>query len=151
MAPYRLYRPRADRPGTPFDELRHEMDRLLGRFAGDAPSASRGVFPAVNLYETGDAYVLTAELPGVGASDLDVALEGSTLVLRGERKLDYSADAATAVHRRERQSGSFRRAFELPAEIEAEKVEAVQRCGVLMLRLPKAPQHKPHRIAVQAS
>lgn len=150
MAAYRLYRPWAAQPGSAHDDLRRDMEALLARFGGEAQGTSRGVFPPVNLYESGDAYVLTAELPGVSASDIEVSLEGSTLSLRGERKIDHGAEAGTAVHRRERQSGSFRRAFELPTEIDAEKVEAVQRCGILMLRLPKAPQHRPRQISVQA-
>jgi HSP20 family protein len=146
MVAYRLYRPRAQQPGSGFDELRRDMEALLGRFGAEAPA--RGVFPPVNLYESGDAYVVTAELPGVSASDIEVSVEGSTLTLRGQKKIE--AEAGTAVHRRERQSGGFRRAFELPAEIDAEKVEAVHRAGVLMLRLPKAPHHKPRQISVQA-
>jgi HSP20 family protein len=148
MAAYRLYRPWSPQPRSGFDDLRRDMEALLGRFGAEAPA--RGVFPPVNLYESGDAYVVTAELPGVSASDIEVSLEGSTLTLRGEKKIDTGSEPGTAVHRRERQSGGFRRAFELPAEIDAEKVEAVQRSGVLMLRLPKAPQHRPRQISVQA-
>ena len=154
MAQYSLYRPRAAGPwAAPFDELRREMDALFNRFGEGprAPSGWRGVLPAVNLYETPDAYVLTAEVPGVEPSDIDVSLEGSTVTLQGKREIDYAAQEGASLHRRERQSGSFRRAFELPAAIDADKVEAVVRNGVLLLRMPKSPEHQPRQISVQAS
>lgn len=146
-------RPWAADPWGSFDELRREMDALFNRFGGSpARSASwRGVFPAVNLYETMDAYVLTAELPGIGSEDIQVAVEGTTVTLQGERKLDYATSDQTSLHRVERPSGSFRRAFELPATVEPEKAEAVHRNGVLILRLPKTEDAQPRQIAVQAS
>lgn len=153
MAQYSLYRPwAAGTGGAPFQQLWREMDSLFNRYGAAGPAAGGwGVFPAVNLYETADAYVLTAELPGVAPGDIEVSLEGSTIGLRGERKIDYTTQGETSLHRSERQSGSFRRAFELPARIEGDKVEAVHRNGVLMLKLPKAAEHKPRQIAVQGS
>lgn len=149
MAQYRLYRP-ALGPLGGFEDLRREMDAVLNRFAGSPLEARRGVFPAVNLYETTDSYMLTAELPGVGPEDLELSIEGSTVTLRGERKIDYS-NVPGGVHRRERQSGAFRRAFELPADVDVEKVEAVHSNGVLLLRLPKTPERQPRRISIQTS
>jgi HSP20 family protein len=109
------------------------------------------VFPAVNLYETADAYVLMAELPGIQSDEIQVSLERSTITLRGERKIDYANQEGASLHRRERQVGRFHRAFELPAMIDADKVEAVHRNGVLLLRLPKSPEDQPRQISVQAS
>lgn len=154
MAQYSLYRPwAASSPWSPLDQLRREMGSLLDRFGGAPAGAGdwRGVFPAVNLYETADAYQLTAELPGVEPGEIRVSLEGSTITLEGERKIDYASRQETSLHRRERQSGAFRRAFELPAAVDAEKVEAVHRNGVLMLRLPKTPEAQPRQISVRAS
>ena len=154
MAQYSLYRPWvAGAWGSPFQQLWREMDDLMNRYSGasTAPAGWQGVFPAVNLYETPDAYILTAELPGVSADDIRVSLEGSTVSLSGERKIDYVNQDDVSLHRRERQSGSFRRSFELPAAIEGDKVEAVHRNGVLLLRLPKTPEHQPRQIAVRAS
>jgi HSP20 family protein len=152
MAQY-FYRPWAAASWSPFDQLRREMDSVFDRFGG-APARSadwRGVFPAVNLYETADAYHLTAELPGVEPAEIHVSLEGSTIVLEGERKIDHSSRDETSLHRRERESGAFRRGFELPATVDADAVEAVHRNGVLMLRLPKTPEAKPRQISVRAS
>jgi HSP20 family protein len=154
MAQYSLYRPWAAAPwGGPLDQLRQEMDAVLNRFGtGTAPSSSwRGVFPAVNLYEAADAYVLMAELPGLENEDIQVSLERSTVTIEGERKIDYANQEGVSLHRRERQVGSFRRAFELPALIDADKVEAVHQNGILMLRLPKSPEDQPRQISVQAS
>jgi HSP20 family protein len=153
MAQYSLYRPWAAAPSSSLDQLRREMEGLFSRFGG-APAWSgdwRGVFPPVNLYETADAYQLTAELPGVAADDIRISLEGSTVILEGERKIDYENRKETSLHRRERQAGAFRRAFELPGAVDAEKVEAIHRNGVLMLRLPKTPEAQPRQISVRSS
>jgi HSP20 family protein len=151
MAQYRLYRPWAAEPASTFDQLRREMDDVLDRFGGISatPSERQGVFPAVNLYETADAYMLTAELPGVESDDVHVSLHGSTVTVSGERKIDYATQKDASLHRRERQGGSFRRAFQLPVAIDGDKVEATHTNGVLMLRLPKTPEHQPRQIAVQ--
>ena len=141
------------RPRTPahwpslFDELRREMDSVFHRF-GNAPQG-RGVFPPVNLFESGDHYVLTAELPGVDPADVHVTLHGTTVTLEGERKSEAEESGGTA-HRLERPSGSFRRAFDLPVAIDAEHVQAQHKNGVLRLTLPKAPEHRPRRIEVRA-
>jgi HSP20 family protein len=109
------------------------------------------VFPPVNLYETEDAWILTAEVPGLRAQDLDVAVDGTRVTLRGERKIAIPNQPGTSVHRRERQAGIFRRTFELPSAPEDEKIEAAYRDGVLRVRLPKPARHQPRQIAVQAS
>jgi HSP20 family protein len=148
MAQFDLLRPWSQEPWGPFGALRREMDDLFDRFGASSPGAPRGAFPAVNVYETEDAYVLTAEIPGIAPGDLEISLEGSTVTLRGERKTPSQEGAS--VHRSERPSGPFRRALDLPVPIDGEKVEAVHRHGVLTLRLPKAPEHRPRPIAVKA-
>ena len=147
---------RLDRPwstewwGEPFEELRREMDALFRRVGAGVPEPRGGaaLFPPVNLYETAGDYVLTAELPGIDPKDIHVSVQGSTLTLEGERKLDYASGEHTALHRQERRSGSFRRAFELPSAVESDKVEAACRHGVLMLRLPKTEDQRPRQIPV---
>jgi len=152
MAQYSVYRPLA---GTPLslDQLQREMNSLFDRRAGLAPRPGgwRGVFPPVNLYETTDAYVLTAELAGVEPDEIDVSLEGSTISIQGERRIDFGNHENANMHRRERQAGAFRRAFSLPDRVESDKVEAVHRNGVLMIRVPKSPEAKPRQIEVHSS
>ncbi len=153
MAQYTTHRPWASGPwGASFDQLRQEMDALFHRYRGAAPATGgQGVFPAVNFYETAEAYMLMAELPGVDPGDIHVSLEGSTVTVEGQRKIDYGTREDVSLHRRERQAGSFRRAFELPAAIDADGVEAVHRNGVLKLRLPRSAEGQPRQIPVQAS
>lgn len=148
MAQYWLSQPWSRDSWTSFDQLRRGMDELFERLGHSEQRAAAG-FPAVNLYETSDAYVLTAELPGLGRDDIEVSIEGNRLSLRGQRSIEHPSDAS--IHRAERRSGEFRRAIELPADVDADKAEAVHRNGVLMLRLPKSEAQQPRRISVQAS
>ena len=143
--------PRWGEPWAAFDELRREIDGLLGSFGtrGPAPVRAPNVFPPVNLYDGADALVLTAELPGVREQDLEVSVEGSQLVLRGQRAIDYPEDASA--HRRERQVGAFHRTVTLPYAVDGDKVEASYRHGVLLLRLPKPGKHQRRQIPVRTS
>ena len=149
MATFTLTRPTALNPWLGLmNELRRDLNSAFrpqdGVFQG-----TRGVYPLVNLHESEDGYVLTAELPGVSPDNVAVSLEGSTVTLSGERKIEYPVGKGTAIHHRERQSGSFRRAFELPAEIDVEHARAIHKNGVLTLTLPKAASAKPRQIAIE--
>jgi HSP20 family protein len=151
MAWTRLFDPWAGDPRADFGRLRREMDEVFGRLVA-APGLGRGTpFPPVNLYETADGYMLTAELPGLEPKDVDLSIEGNRVTLRGERKIEVPDDKQTSLHRRERQSGIFRRTVELPQQADPEKAQAVYRNGVLWLHIPKAPEAQPRRIAVQGS
>ena len=143
---------------SPFSNILSDMRRDLS--AHQRPAAvqynaayqgSRGVYPPVNLTEDAEGYVLTAELPGVAPEAVDVTIEGSTVTISGQRKIEYAAGDGIAVHRRERQSGTFRRAFELPAEIDVDAAKATHKQGVLTLALPKADSVKPRQISVETS
>ncbi len=134
------------------DELRHEMNpayRLLDA-STDAFHGTRGIYPPVNLFENEEGYVLTAELPGVPPDSVEVAIEGATVTLSGERKIEYAAGDGTAVHRRECQSGNFRRGFELPTEIDVDAAKATHKNGVLTLRLPISKAAKPRVVPIEA-
>jgi HSP20 family protein len=135
------------------DEFRRELDSLFDRRAGLPPvrGGAGGVYPPTNLYETADAYVLTAELPGVEPDDIHVSIEDSTVSIHGERKSDHENHEDASLHRVERQAGSFRRAFSLPRKVDADKVDAVHKNGVLMLRVPKSPEARARQIAVRVS
>jgi HSP20 family protein len=148
MAQYWLSEPRPGEPWMSFDQLRRGMDQVFQR-AGASAARRAGVHPPVNLYETSDGFVLTAELAGVRAEDLEISIEQNRVTLGGQRKIERPQDAS--VHRAERTSGNFRRTVELPAEVDADKAEAAHRNGVLLLKIPKAEKHQPRRIAVKAS
>jgi len=134
-----------------FENLRREVDQLFARAGHEGPVAgAHGVYPAVNLYESADGFVLTAELPGMKLAEIELAVHGNRLTIRGERKIAYPDDGRTNLHRRERPAGQFRRAVELPVAIDSEKVEASYRNGVLLVKLPKPATHRPRRIEVKA-
>lgn len=148
MSRYWLSNPRPGNSWTAFDQLRREMNELFEQ--SGVRGARRGAaFPPINVYESGDDYVLTAELPGLEAKDIDVSIEGGRVTLRGERAIEHPPDAS--IHRAERQAGRFRRTLELPVEVASDKAEAIHQHGVLMLRIPKAEQEQPRKIAVQSS
>jgi len=148
MAQYWLSNPWSGDPWASLDQLHRGLDELFGR-TGSGPARRAGGFPPVNLYESPDAYVLSAELPGLRSEDIEIQIEGNRVSLRGQRSIEHPEDAS--VHRAERRAGSFRRTIELPADVDADKAEAAHRNGVLMLRVPKSEAHQPRRIAVQSS
>ena len=136
-------------PFQGFDRLRREMDELFGRAAGGGAAAPRSnVFPPVNVFQCEDGWVLTAEVPGLRSEDLKVSVEGDRVTLRGERKIEHPA--AASLHRRERQSGFFRRTLELPQAVDSEKVQAQYRNGVLVVKLPRTAASRARQIDVQA-
>jgi HSP20 family protein len=133
--------------------LQDRVDRLfqnsLGRVRGDLGEAFEGTAwsPAVDILETDSDLILRADLPGIDPKDVDVQFENGTLTLRGERK--FESDAKEDNFRRvERVYGSFVRSFALPRTLDAEKVEAHYRNGVLEVKLPKRPEAKPKQIKV---
>jgi HSP20 family protein len=133
--------------------MREEMDRLLHRFfrpgdGADETWMSGTWAPPVDLYETDEAFVLTAELPGFSAEDLQIEFHDHRLTLRGTRQRETEAKEAH-YHRLERAYGRFERAFWLPTSVDAEKIHASFKDGVLELRLPKSEAAKPKRIAIR--
>lgn len=154
MASYSLTRPLARNPWFGLvDELQRDLHSAFRAREG-AYQGTRGVYPLVNLYENEEGFVLTAELPGVAPEHIHVSIEGSTVNLTGERKIEYAVGSSgdekrTAIHRRERQAGNFRRAFELPAEIDLENARATHKHGILTLTLPKSPAAKPRQITIE--
>jgi len=134
----------------PIHQLRNEMDRLLNGFLGNVgelswPLAPRGR-PAVNLWETEDALMAELELPGVKSDQLELSVVGDELSIKVQRP-DVEQQEVT-YHRRERGVGSFARVLRLPVEVDAERVEAELRHGVLTITLPKSEAARPRRIEV---
>jgi HSP20 family protein len=126
-----------------------EVDRLNRMFSelyGDA--FARGWVPPVDIYETDDhGVVLKAELPEMKREEIDVTFENGVLTLKGERKFDQSANR-DKYQRLERRYGSFSRSFTLPNTIDASRISASYRDGVLTIRLPQREEAKPKQIAV---
>jgi HSP20 family protein len=124
-------------------------DSLVQTHGGSDPTVTRGSWtPAVDIYETPDSIVLLADLPGIVQEDLDLRVEGNTLVLRGERRMEKDLHEEN-FHRMERGTGAFQRSFTLPASIEQNGIRAEHRSGVLRVELPKAQGAQARKIHVE--
>jgi HSP20 family protein len=133
------------RPQSPHAHLRRELDRLFGDAERNAaPSSSRVAFE-----DDGSNFVLRADVPGLSENDVQISVAGSTVTLRGERKIDVPE--GHSVHRRERAEVRFAKSFQLPARVDAEKVTATLKHGVLTLTLPKAAEAQSRQISVKAA
>ncbi len=139
----------------PFRDLmgiQNEINRLFGRtYAGGETAGVAGAWmPALDIYEAKDKFVVTVELPGLDPADVDVSVEDSTLIVRGERKFYQEVDE-DSFHRVERRYGAFARSLALPQTANAEKIEASFDRGVLTIEVPKAEEAKPKKISIKAT
>jgi HSP20 family protein len=146
----------------PFQDLRStqdertqtQMDRLFahalglhGQWQSATGASTRAWAPALDISEGTDAYRVTVELPGVKLDDLEITVEDGLLTIQGERHF-ASESSEEQYHRLERSSGAFRRSITLPAQVEADAVEASMEDGVLRILVPKADEAKAKRIQV---
>jgi HSP20 family protein len=136
----------------PIQQLRREMDRLLSGFTGSMgdvswPLTGRHRLP-MNAWETDDAMHVELELPGVKSDQVELSVIGDELSIRVERP--DTPQEGTAYHRRERPVGSFARVLRLPVPVDADRVEAGLRDGVLTVTLPKAASARPRKIQVSS-
>jgi HSP20 family protein len=130
--------------------LQNEMTRLFGRAYGEEGGEARTTWaPPIDIYETQDAYKVVAELPGFSPDEVDVTVNEGQLTIRGERKF-YDEVNEENFHRVERRFGAFQRIVSLPAQVDADKVEANFDKGVLTVGIPKVEQAKPRRIEIKA-
>jgi HSP20 family protein len=126
-----------------------EIDRLNRMFANFFDDRTAHTWmPAVDIYETGDhAVVLKAELPEMRREDISITFENQVLTLSGERKLDESV-RRDRYQRFERAYGAFSRSFTIPSTIDAARISASYKDGVLTVRLPQREEAKPKQIEV---
>ncbi|MEM1179120.1 MAG: Hsp20/alpha crystallin family protein [Acidobacteriota bacterium] len=122
-------------------------DGLAG-VAAATNEATHSWVPAMDIVETEEAYLATADLPGLRKDDIDISVEDGVLTISGERTIAHPADEATGFKRFERASGSFRRAFTLPQGVDLEKVNAAFADGVLTVTLPKSEIVKARKVAI---
>lgn len=139
-------------PWSITDFPRRDFDRFASRrFAHDnTETPVSDWIPAVDIVEEKDRFVLTADVPGVTASDIDVSMEDGVLTIAGERGIDKH-DETEGVRRFERVSGRFNRRFSLPDSADAEGIAAKSAHGILEVSIPKLPEVQPRRIAVEAA
>jgi HSP20 family protein len=140
-----------------FDDLRAAQEELAlrltaGRSGWPAPrdgrSGAMAWTPAVDICERNDAYLVTAEIPGVSAGDVEVSFDDGLLTIQGERHRAKEA-SAEQVHRSERAQGRFRRSITLPSNVVADKIEASAQDGVLQILVPKPRETRGRRIPVR--
>jgi HSP20 family protein len=138
---------------APLLQLREEFDRVYknlfrdgGVLAGSGKSA--GHHPPLNFWEDENSLKIEAELPGLKAEDLDLTVLGSELTIQG--RVSKAPQEGQTFHRRERETGEFRRVVRLPVDVEGDKIVATLNDGVLLITLPKAAGAKPKKIKVSA-
>jgi HSP20 family protein len=137
-------------PWREMSRAQEEMSRLLeDRFALRA-GESLGWTPATDIYEDEDGLTLRFELAGVDPKDVDIRFENGVLTIKGERRLDKE-DKKENYHRVELSYGAFNRSFSLPPTVEADKIEATSKSGVLVVHLPKKAEAKPKTIQVKVN
>ena len=139
-----------------FEDLRAAQEEMMRATRGrgwwpgqhyDA-SGTAAWAPAVDISERKDAYLVTVELPGVKAGEVEITVEDGLLTIQGERHFAHDS-AEEKMHRTERFYGAFRRSITLPSHVEADKIEASAQDGVLQIMVPKAPEVQAKRIQVR--
>ncbi len=131
-----------DRIHSVFNDL---FDDNFGR--SSAQPASTKWYPAVDVLESKDSYLIRAELPGMKKEDFNLEVKDRTLTLSGERKFEEPANGVE-YHRVERVSGKFIRSFSLPQTVKSDEIKANYRDGILEVHVPKADEAKPKQIAI---
>jgi HSP20 family protein len=133
---------------SPFRELAREMEETFGRFF-PAWSEERGWMPAVDMVDEKDEIVVKADLPGLDQKDIEVTVQDGTLTIRGERKEEREEKKEDYFYA-ERSYGTFMRSLPLPRGVDADKVKATFKKGVLEVRLPKAKEAKGKSVEIKA-
>lgn len=128
-------------------ELNHARDEMGGLFSGFTGAVHE--FPALNVWNDENDAIVTAELPGIDAVDLDITVVGDTMTLRGTRQPPEMKEGES-IHRQERVQGAFSRSLTLPFRIDNRNVTARMHRGVLTITLPKAEEDKAKKIAIKA-
>ncbi|MDQ8155607.1 MAG: Hsp20/alpha crystallin family protein [Gemmatimonadota bacterium] len=135
---------------TPLFGLRREIDRLFEDSFGNvaAPQTATAWLPPVDVKETSDALLFDVEMPGVAEDKLEITCEAGVLAIAGE-KASHKQEQDGKYHIVERTFGSFRRSFQLPTNVQEDKIEAALTNGVLRVRVPKMEQPKPRKIELK--
>jgi len=144
---------------APLHALQSELNRLLEEYWNPSRVGPGQVtptdldpaawVPAIDVIETPQEVVITAELPGVDPASIDLSVTGNVLTLRGEKRAGEPAEGTGSV--RERQFGAFHRQVSLPGEVNFDSVQADARDGVLKIRLPKQEEARRRKIPIQPS
>jgi HSP20 family protein len=136
---------------NPIARFHDEIDDLLGSFFGDweMPLLSRGRWPAVDIAEDENEFVVKAEVPGCKAEDIDVSVHDNRLTISGEKKKEEEKKEKGYYHV-ERSYGSFRRDLNLSSNVDTNKIEATCKEGLLTIRLPKTEKSKATKVKIKS-
>ncbi|MDD3581680.1 MAG: Hsp20/alpha crystallin family protein [Desulfobacca sp.] len=141
------------RPFREVSRLRREMDRLWDDYFGPGRRGLKPLeaewAPVVDISESADQVTVKAEIPGLEAKDIDISLSGDLLTIKGEKKSERE-EKDENYHLVERSYGSFSRSLRLPVGVEAEKIQASYKQGVLTITCPKKEEVKAKPIEVKA-
>ena len=130
--------------------IRNTMERLLESATTGAATMQPAVLGlALDVAESENEYLVMASLPGIDLNDVEITYNNNILTIKGEVREEQDLEEAR-YHLRERSYGSFARSIILPAGVESDKIEANYEAGVLTLRLPKAEEVKPKKIAIKS-
>jgi len=137
-------------PWREFDIFSDRMRGMMEPFLAEpiVPASvwdMEGWVPAVELTEADGEYVLTAELPGISKADVDLSIDDGVLTLRGEKKTEKEEERGKT-HYRERRYGAFERSFTLPSNVDAAKVKADFKDGLVEVHMPKGAATKGRKI-----
>jgi HSP20 family protein len=133
----------------PFDalfNLQRALDAHLSSGWLHDATTSRGPFPPINVFQQGDDIVAIVELPGIDKTNLQIQAKDNTIRISGTKAANY--ERAASVHRREREFGQFDRTLSIPVKLDADKIKAEYRDGMLALFLPRAENDKPRSIKI---
>ncbi|HVP68076.1 MAG TPA: Hsp20/alpha crystallin family protein [Anaeromyxobacteraceae bacterium] len=137
----------------PFRDLarfQEEVNRLFDERMTGSPAESLGWTPACDVYEDGEEVVIRAALAGVEPKDVDIRFENGVMTLKGQRRMEKE-EKKDNYHRVEMSYGAFTRTFSLPATVDAEKIRAEAKNGILAVHLPKKAEAKPKAIQVKVA
>ena len=130
--------------------LWNQFDDLFADEFRGARRAQRSFVPAVDVEETSQGYLLTADIPGVAAEDVDITVQDGVLTVKGERKTEQR-EQKEGYRRVERTFGAFQRSFVLPKGVNADGVSASVEHGQLRVTVPKPVAALPRKVSVQSS
>jgi HSP20 family protein len=136
-------------PWREMNRLRQDLEQMT---SGDWwPNVRRtAAFPAVNALESPSGLVMTAELPGIDTSQLEVHVDKDSVTIAGQRTAQPAGATEESYVRRERWFQPYRRTVELPFDVDPERCEAVYEKGVLTLKLQRKPEHEPKKLTIKA-
>lgn len=127
-------------------DFQNALDQLRSSNWFGSGTSGQGAYPPLNVFRKGDDVVIVTEVPGVRKSDLRIEAKGRTIRIAGSKNPGHQGTASA--HRLERRGGSFDRTIALPIEIDAERIKAECRDGILAIFVPRAESDKPRTISV---